>query len=168
MNKIAIIYSFNTVKTAKIAGMIKDHLGDEAVEMLNAEDITGKTFLKHKNLILGVPTWFDGELPNYWDEFVPELEELNLKGYNIALFGLGDQKNYPENFVDGMGILGKILEKRGAKLIGFTSVEGYAFEQSAALKGDNFMGLAIDYENQGSKNKERVKNWTSRLKKEFA
>jgi flavodoxin I len=166
--KTAIIYSFNTIKTAKIAQLIKDAFEGDTIEMVNAEDINGKTFMKYKNLILGVPTWFDGELPNYWDEFVPELEELNLKGYKIALFGLGDQKSYPENFVDGIGILGIILEKQGAKLIGFTSTEGYSFENSAALKNDMFMGLAIDYENQGSKNKERVKKWVEQIKKEFS
>ncbi len=168
MKKIAIIYSFNTVKTAKIANLIKENIGEDKVKMTNAEDINGKTFLSHKNLILGVPTWFDGELPNYWDEFVPELEELNLKGYKIALFGLGDQKNYPENFVDGIGLLGNILEERGAELIGFTSTDGYSFEKSAALKNNMFMGLAIDYENQGSKNKDRVRKWVEQIEKEFS
>jgi len=167
MKKIAIIYSFNTIKTGKIAKLIQENFTDVPVEMINAEEITAKEFLRNKNLILGVPTWFDGELPNYWDEFVPELEELDLKGYTFALFGLGDQKNYPENFVDGIGILGKILENKGAKLIGFISTEGYNFESSAALKDNMFMGLAIDYENQGSKNKERVKRWVEQLRKEF-
>lgn len=167
MKKTAIIYSFNTVKTGKIAKLIHEAIKDSKVEMVNAEDISAKKFLSYSNLILGVPTWFDGELPNYWDEFVPEMEEMSLKGKTIALFGLGDQKNYPENFVDGIGILGSLLEEKGASLVGFTSVTGYAFENSLAQRGDKFMGLAIDYENQGSKNKDRVKKWVEQLKKEF-
>ena len=167
MKKTAIIYSFNTVKTGKIAKLIYEAFGNESIEMVNAEEITGKQLLSYENLILGVPTWFDGELPNYWDEFTPELEEMNLKGKTIALFGLGDQKNYPENFVDGIGILGTLLEEKGAELVGFTSTDGYKFEQSTALRDNMFIGLAIDYENQGSKNKERVKKWVDQLKTQF-
>jgi flavodoxin I len=168
MNKIALIYSFNTKKTGKIAAQVKEAFGDDAVEMLNAEDITEELFLSFDRIIMGVATWFDGELPNYWDEFVPALEDLDLKGKKIALFGLGDQKGYPENFLDGVGIMAEILEACGATLVGFTSAEGYEFESSRALRDNIFAGLAIDYENQGSMNKQRVAAWVEQLKKEFA
>jgi flavodoxin I len=168
MNKTAIIYSFNTKKTGKIAGRIKEAFGEEQVEMVNAEELTEAKFLGFEQLILGVPTWFDGELPNYWDEFVPALEDLDLKGKKIALFGLGDQKGYPENFLDGLGIMADILEGQGASLVGFTSTDGYEFESSRAQRGEQFAGLAIDYENQGSMNKERVAAWVEQLKKEFS
>jgi len=168
MNKTAIIYSFNTKKTGKIAAQIQGAFNDPAIEMLNAEEITEDLFLSFDQIIMGVPTWFDGELPNYWDEFVPALEEMDLKNKKIALFGLGDQKGYAENFLDGVGIMAEILEAQGAVLVGFTSTEGYEFESSRALRKDQFAGLAIDYENQGSMNKQRVAAWTEELKKEFA
>ncbi len=167
MEKTAIIYSFNTVKTAQAAKLIIESFADENIDMVNAEDITGEKFLQYKNLILGVPTWFDGELPNYWDEFLPELEELDLKGRRIAIFGPGDQRNYPENFVDGIGILGRFLEERGAELVGFTPASEYNFEKSAALRGKKFMGLPLDFENQASRNKERITRWVKQLKKEL-
>ena len=168
MNKTAIIYSFNTKKTGKIAVQIQEGFKDPAIEMLNAEEITEDLFLSYDRIIMGVPTWFDGELPNYWDEFVPALEEMDLKGKKMALFGLGDQKGYPENFLDGVGIMAEILEAQGAKLVGFTSTEGYTFESSRALQNDQFMGLTIDYENQGSMNKQRIAAWIDQLRKEFA
>ncbi len=91
--------------------------------MVNAEEISRRDFhLPIDQIIMGVPTWFDGELPNYWDEFVPALEDMDLTGKKIALYGLGDQKGYPENFLDGMGIMAEILEEQGATLVGFTSV----------------------------------------------
>lgn len=167
MNRTAIIYSFNTRKTGKIAERIKEEFHDDQVVPVNAEDLTQETFTSFDQIIMGVPTWFDGELPNYWDEFLPTLEDLDLSGKKIALYGLGDQKGYPENFVDGMGIMAGILEARGATLVGFTSVKGYEFESSRALRGSQFTGLAIDYENQGSMNMERVANWVAQLKKEF-
>jgi len=168
MKKIAVIYSFNTNKTAKIAERIKEAFGEENVEMVNAEELTAEKFAEFDNLILGVPTWFDGELPNYWDEFLPDLEEIDLSSKNIAIYGLGDQVKYSENFVDGLGIMAEILRKGNANILGMTSVEGYEFESSRGVEGDKFLGLAIDYENQGSKNKERVNAWVEQLKKEFS
>ncbi len=51
--------------------------------------------------------------------------------------------------------------------MGFTSTEGYEFESSRAQRGDKFIGLAIDYENQGSMNKERIAAWVEQLKGAF-
>lgn len=168
MKKTAIIYSFNTKKTGKIAERIREALGEKQVEMVNAEELTEELFMSFDQIIMGVATWFDGELPNFWDEFVPALEEMDMKDKKIALFGLGDQKGYSENFIDGVGVMAEILEDQNAKLVGFTSTDGYEFEGSRALRGNQFCGLAIDYENQGSMNKERVNAWVDQLKREFS
>lgn len=167
MKKTAIIYSFNTKKTAKAAEQIKDAFNDDAVELVNAEDITSSVFGSYSQMVLGIPTWFDGELPNYWDEFVPELEDMDLKGKKIALYGLGDQKGYPENFQDGLGILTEILENQGAEIVGLTSTEGYTFESSRGVRDDHFLGLALDFENQGAKNKTRIPAWVKALQSVF-
>jgi flavodoxin I len=168
MKKTAIIYSFNTKKSGKIADQIKEEFNDDSVELVNAEDITEEIFTSFDQLILGVPTWFDGELPNYWDEFVPAIEDMDLSKVKVALYGLGDQKGYPENFQDGMGLMAEILEAQDAEIVGLTSIEGYTYERSRAQRGDNFVGLAIDYENQGSLNKERIPAWVVELKKHFS
>lgn len=167
MKKTAIIYSFNTKKTGKVAEQIIKAFEDKNLEVLNAEDLSEENFLAFDQMILGVPTWFDGELPNYWDEFVPAIEDMDLNGKKMALYGLGDQKGYPENFLDAVGILGTILEEQGAQLVGLTSTEGYEYESSKAERNGQFMGLAIDYENQGSMNKTRIPAWVEQLKGEF-
>ncbi|RZT93458.1 flavodoxin I [Ancylomarina subtilis] len=166
--KIGLIYSFNTIKTSKNAEKIKKAFGkDFDIEMVNVEEIDEKSFLSFDNMLLGVPTWFDGELPNYWDEFMPAIEQLKLKGKKVALFGLGDQVGYPENFVDAIGLLAIALEERGAKVIGLTSPEGYTFERSVALRDGKFLGLPLDIENQAALTDERIKAWVEQLKKEF-
>ncbi len=167
MEKIALIYSFNTQNTAQIAKLIKEIYGQSELEEIDAGEINGNKFLSYNKLILGVPTWFDGELPGYWDEFVPELETLNLTGKKIAIFGNGDQIGYPENFIDAVGIMAEILIKQGAEIVGETSADGYTFEKSRALKNEKFLGLAIDFENQAAMNDKRVKEWVDQLKKEF-
>jgi len=167
MKKIGLIYSFNTKKTGQMARRIVEAMGPENIQEVNAETLTEEQFTTFDNLILGVPTWNDGELPNYWDEFVPALEDLNLKGKHIAIFGAGDQKGYPENFVDAVGLMAGLVENKGATLVGFTSTEGYTFESSLAKRGNKFCGLALDFENQPGKNKERIAAWCELLKKEF-
>ncbi len=167
MSKTGLFYSFNTKKSKLVAEKIMNAFGKDAIEVNNTEVLTEENFLKYDRLILSVPTWFDGELPNYWDEFVPALEDLDLKGKKIALFGLGNQKDYAENFMDGIGILGELLEDRGAKLVGFTDTDGYAYESSRAERGDQFCGLAIDQDNQAKLTNQRVKDWVGQVKKEF-
>ena len=167
MNKTAIIYSFNTQKSKKVAEKIIEAYGKDKIEAVNAEDLTSEVFEKNDNFILSTPTWFDGELPNYWDEFVPELEEMDLKKKTFAVFGLGDQKGYPENFCDAIGILVEILEDCGATIVGKIPAEGYTFESSRAQRGDMFVGLLLDQENQGRLTGDRVKKWVAQLKKEM-
>lgn len=167
MGKTAIIYSYNTQKSKKVAEKIIAAFGESNIEAVNAEELTKEVFENFDNFILSSPTWFDGELPNYWDEFVPDLEEMDLSGKTFAVFGLGDQKGYPENFCDAIGILVGILEVCGAKIIGFTSLEGYSYESSRAERGGQFVGLPIDQENQARLTQGRIESWVAQLKKEI-
>lgn len=165
--KTAIIYSFHTQKSKKVSEKIIEAFGKSKIEAVNAEEVSKETFEKYDNFILSTPTWFDGELPNYWDEFVPDLEEMDLKGKKFAIFGLGDQKGYPENFCDAIGILAEVIEECGGDVIGHTSTEGYNYESSRAQRGNEFVGLPLDQENQARLTSNRVKNWVEELKKEF-
>jgi flavodoxin I len=162
-----LIYSFNTRKSKKISEKIAEAFGKSELDVVNAEEVNKDILDKYDRFILSVPTWFDGELPNYWDEFAPDLEEMELKGKKFAIFGLGDQKGYPENFCDAIGIMAEIIEDCGGEVVGFTSAEGYDFESSRALRGDKFTGLALDQENQARMTSGRIKNWVEQLKKEF-
>lgn len=167
MEKIGIFYSFNSHKTKLVAEKIIEKYSENEIEAVNAETVTEEEFLKFNRLILGVPTWFDGEFPNYWDEFVPAIEELDLSGKKIAIYGLADQKGYPENFGDAVGLMADLVRQRGAEVIGETSPEGYAFEGSKALQNGKFIGLIIDQENQARHTPERLDMWIEELKKNF-
>ncbi len=167
MKKIGLFYSANAVKTSQIAKKIREVMGAENIDIIPVEQAWGNDFEAYDNLIIGVSTWFDGELPTYWDELVPELESLKLKGKKVALFGLGDQVNYPDNFVDGLGILGAAFEKAGATLIGYTAIDDYSFNSSKAAQGDKWCGLVLDIENQSKMTDRRIKTWCEQLKTEM-
>ena len=47
------------------------------------------------------------------------------------------------NYVEAMKHFYDAVEPKGAKIVGFTSTDGYDFEASeAVIDGDKFMGLA--------------------------
>jgi flavodoxin I len=160
--KTAIIYSHSATKTKQAAKHIKEafekQIDDIDVDGLNPDDLK-----KYDLLILGAPTWFDGELPHYWDELVPAIEDLNLKKQKVAIFGNGDQVKYPENFGDAVGLLAEVFESAGATTIGKTSTEGYTFEASKAIRDGEFAGLILDFENQSKLNKSRAKTWVEAI-----
>jgi len=167
MSKTGIFYSFSTKNSAGVAEKIKEVFGKDKIDTIAIDEMTDDQFLAYDNYILSSPTWFDGELAGYWDEFVPALEDMDLHGKTVAIFGLGDQIAYPENFGDAVGLLANILEKQGAKIVGETSTRGYTFEKSKAIRNGKFIGLLIDVENQDDLTDDRVNSWVSEIKKQF-
>ena len=167
MKKIGLFYAAKAEKTSWVAERIQKEFGESHIEAVPIEQAWQNDFAAYDCFIVGASTWFDGELPTYWDELVPELETLDLKGKRVALFGLGDQANYPDNFVDGLGILGEAFEKAGATLVGYTSAQGYTFNHSRALRDDKWCGLVIDMENQPKLTDKRIKEWCGQLEREL-
>lgn len=167
MKKIGLFYGTTTAKTTLVALKIREAFGEEQVDIIPVENAEKKDFESYQNIIAGTSTWFDGELPTYWDEIIPELQTIDLSGKNVAIFGLGDQVNYPDNFVDGIGILAKVFENCHARIVGRTSTADYQFNQSRAVNNQEFLGLAIDIENQPDQTEERIIQWVNELKKEF-
>lgn len=162
--KAAIIYSHSAKKTSQVANQIKKELKLKEIDDLNVENLNTNNLKNYNLLILGAPTWFDGELPGYWDELVPAIEQLNLKKVKVAIFGNADQSRYFENFGDAVGLLAEVFESAGATVIGYTTTEGYKFESSKALRDGKFCGLILDFENQHKKNDQRILNWIENLR----
>ena len=146
MKKIGLFYGGTTAKTAVVALKIQEAFAENEVVLIPIEGATRKEFESFDNIIAGTSTWFDGELPTYWD---------------------GDQERYPDNFVDGIGILAEAFTKSNAELIGFMPVNDYHFTQSRAVKEGHFLGLPLDIENQSEQTEERILKWVAKLKKEF-
>jgi flavodoxin I len=161
--KIAIVYSHSAKKTSQVAKEITA-LFDNKVVDFNVDTLDVNSLASFDLLLLGAPSWFDGELPTYWDELVPAIEKTKFNKTKIAIFGNGDQVGYPENFGDAVGLLAEVFQNSGAKIIGQTSIEGYKFQSSKALENNQFLGLVLDFENQKSKNKTRIQDWVISIK----
>merc|ERR1712003_418772 len=100
-------YSTSTGNTETVAGYIAEAAGLEANEIGDAsdDDISGSDAL-----IVGAPTWHTGadeqRSGTAWDDWLYDtLPNLDLDGKKVAVFGVGDQQSYCDNYCDAAGEL---------------------------------------------------------------
>ncbi|MDD5216114.1 MAG: flavodoxin [Methylococcales bacterium] len=171
MAKVGIFFGTDTGNTRKFAKKIAQQLGDAIADKpVNISKASVEDLLAYDMLILGSPTYGDGELPGLssgvqesWEEFLPQLAGADFSGKTIALYGLGDQAGYADNFVDAIGILYDTFSCCNAKFIGFTSCEGYEFNRSKAQMDDKFVGLVLDEDCQKELSEQRLMAWLSEI-----
>jgi flavodoxin I len=166
---IKLIYGSDTGNTEIIQQDVVDLLDEHDVSVVDLADIEPSDWDSHEFYILGIPTWYDGDLQSDWEDYFPTFQELDFTGKTFAIFGLGDQIGYAEWFCDGVGILAEVILKNGGKVVGYTDKDKiYDFEKSLALKDENtFYGLCLDEDNQPHETIERLTNWVSKIKNEF-
>lgn len=166
---MAIFFGSTTGNTEHIAEMINSELGDLVDHMANIVDAEPNDLLQYDVLIFGIPTWNVGELQYDWEDFLPSLQGIDLTGKKIAMFGLGDSHGYAENFLDALGLLWTEVKKMGRpELIGVWPTQGYEFDESLGMFDENhFLGLGLDEENQSDLHDERIKGWTSQVRREL-
>lgn len=159
--KIAIVYGSTGGNAEDVAKKIQSNLKVDA-ELLDIGSTDADTINSFDALILGSSTWYDGELQDDWDAF--DMDSLELKGKKVALFGVGDQQEYGDEFCNALGILYEVCVQKGAQIYGDKwSTEGYDFEASSAVVDGAFVGLAIDQENEEDLTDERVEKWVKNL-----
>jgi flavodoxin I len=172
MSSIGIFFATDTGRTRRIAKLIAQKLGDAAAAPVNINRATAADLAQYRALILGTPTLGDGELPGIdsgsqtagWLEFLPQFEGQDWSGKTVALFGLGDQEKYPDEFVDAIALLHDAVAACGATVVGDTAIEGYRFKTSQAVVDGRFLGLALDQINQAALTEARVDAWLAAVR----
>ena len=168
MAKIGLFYGTQTGNTETIAVSIQEEMGGESmVDLLDIADVSPKNFEEYSFIIIGCPTWNIGDLQSDWEAFYDELDGVDFAGKKVAYFGPGDQIGYADNFQDAMGVLEEKIASLGGQTVGYWPVEEYDFNESKALRGGKFVGLALDEDNQPEMTDDRVKTWAAQVKKEF-
>ena len=183
MAKIGLFYGSSTCYTEMVAEKIQAQLGPDQVDVFNIAETQVENLKRYPLLILGIPTWDYGECQEDWAQQLEELTKLDLSGQLIALFGLGDQINYDEWFLDAVGILYQALKHTNASFIGAYPTAGFQFSQSKALyctqqdapyflnhqriQEESFIGLAIDEENEADKTAPRLSSWCQQILEEY-
>jgi flavodoxin I len=174
MANVGIFFGTDTGNTRRIAKTIADTLTpDVSAKPVNIRNSSVEDLLKFDTLILGSPTYGEGQLPGLasgtstesWAEFLPKLAGNDFSGKKVAIYGLGNQKGYPGEFVDAMFYLYEQFKQCGATMIGSWAIDGYLFKQSKAIIDNRFVGLALDQENQKELTPSRLETWLTILGK---
>ena len=172
MAKVGIFFGTDTGNTRRIAKDIATALGSAiAAKPVNVRNASVTDMLAYDTLILGTPTYGEGLLPGLstgnatesWEEFLPALAGQDFSGKKVAIYGLGNQKSYPAEFVDAVFYLYEQFKQCGATIIGEWATEGYNFKASKAVVDGRFVGLALDQENQKDLTPERLDAWLKML-----
>ena len=170
--KIGLFFGTSTGSTEEAANLIASEFGSDVVEgPIEIDSLKGNVaaeFVKHDALIVGTPTWNTGadteRSGTGWDEiYYGEMQDLDISGKKVAVFGLGDSVSYSENYADASGELHDVFQNLGANMLGYTSQEGYEHDDSKAIRGDKFCGLLLDAVNQEDLTQERIKQWVAQL-----
>lgn len=166
MKPVGIFYGSTYGTTEKSALMIQQALGSDVAQIFNLKTATVEDMKPFSNLIFGTSAWGIGEMQDEWEKTIDNLSQLDFSERKVALFGLGDQKEYPESFVDALGTLYCRMPDKSC-VIGEWPIEGYDFYFSLANKDGKFVGLALDHHHQEDLSEERIEKWVESLKKQF-
>ena len=168
---VGLFFGSTNGNTESVGRLIQQEFADQAginIELFDVADFYLEEMLEFDYLILGIPTWNVGMLQRDWEAILEEFDMLNLQGKRAAIYGLGDQVGYPDNFGDALFFLADKLESRGATLAGAWPTEGYNFTASWAVRDGQFIGLMLDEDNQTDLTPSRVAAWVAQLLREFA
>jgi len=159
MQKIGLFYASSTGNTEDAAVRIKEKMSGFDIDLNNVKNCIENALKNYDLLIFGVSTWGDGELQDDWEDYIENLNEENLLNKTVAIFGLGDQEEYCDNFLDAMGTIYDKVIGSGANVVGAWPSDGYDFESSTALRDGEFVGLGLDEDNQFDLSEDRISRW---------
>jgi flavodoxin I len=169
MARVGIFFGSDTGNTEAVAQMIQKELGKQLIDVFDIAKSSKEDIASFDLIMIGIPTWYYGEAQCDWDDFFPELEQIDFTNKLVALFGCGDQEDYSEYFLDAMGTVRDIIEPRGAIIVGHWPTAGYHFDASRALiDADHFVGLGIDEDRQPELTKQRVQQWCAQIREEMS
>lgn len=166
MKKIGIFYGSTSGTTVGVVDELEFYLKKDEHQIYDVAE--GISELKdYENLILITPTYGVGELQADWENVIDEFCKIDFSGKVVGIVGVGNQYAFGESFVGGMKVLYDIVINNGGKVVGFTSNEGYHYEETESVIDNQFVGLAIDEVNQGEFTPDRIEKWISDIKPLF-
>lgn len=169
MRRLGVISGSTTGATQRVAQYLANQLPPcWIMACADIDELEVEDFASFDQVILGISTWGRGEAQRSWKRFLDELcPEDRFDGLRIAVFGLGDQYDYADTFVDAVGLLYDEFTARGARGgYGFQGTGCYRFRESRAAADGTFCGLPIDQANQASLTPVRCQHWLRQLYRE--
>lgn len=166
MTRIGIFFASETGNTAAIAQLLWwRHLPPGVADLHDIDYVDAAQMDAYDSLIIGTSTMGCGDYPTPLEAFLPQLDKIDFTGKTVALFGLGDQIGYPDEFCDALGMLYQELRQRGAHIVGSWPTAGYDYSASRADLGEGaFCGLVLDEDNQPQLTGHRLAWWVEAIR----
>ncbi len=118
MKKVGIFYASMTGNTEEIGYLLKEYIEqhslDYQISMRRIKDATPYELLDYDIILLGTYTWGNGDLPDEYFPFYDDMENVDLKGKVISIFGSGDESY--KTFCFAVDILKEKVESLNAIL----------------------------------------------------
>ena len=173
MDKIGLFFGSETGTTRLVAKKMQKKLGDALCDKpVNVNRCSMDDLLRYNALILGTPSYGEGEIPGKslgcfepnWEEFFAQgPDQPDFSGKRIAFFGLGAQERYADRFASSLLPLVEKFRSWGAEIVGDWPTTGYTYQYSAAEVDGRFLGLIIDQRTQGMFTDERLEAWLAQV-----
>ena len=163
--KIGLFFGSDTGITEELTHEIVEAFDNIVVKEISQANTLD--FQEYDAIILGLSTWYDGDLQSDWETFFEEFKTIDFTGKKVAIYGLGDQIGYAEYFIDGVGILAEVIIQNGGEVIAKWPVKGYRHTDSKAIIPNDegyFYGLALDNDNESDLNEGRINSWLDLVK----
>lgn len=167
MKETVIIYGSTSGNCESIANRIAHALGVSSSSVVSASDLTPELINNHTNLILGSSTWGCGDLQDEWYDAIEVIRSSDLTGKTVAVFGCGDSCGFSTTFCDAMSAIYEAAMTAGGRMVGAVATDGYTFDESASVVNGEFVGLALDEDNESDKTDSRIAAWVESIKPEL-
>jgi flavodoxin I len=164
MGKAGIFYGSSTGTTEKVAGIIAEKLGISSNDVHNIES-DRNDLSEYDFLIFGSSSTGLGDLQYFWEDYLDTLKSADLSGKTVALFCCGDSYTYSDTFCGAMRTIYDALKDKGCTIVGGVSTDGYETDDTDAVIDGEFVGLAIDNDNEEDKTQERIDSWVKLIHK---
>ena len=117
--KTLILYGSTTGNTEHLAATLNDYLSNSKLdtELKEVVEVNSALIKEYQLLIMGSSTWGEGELQEDFEEFYDDMENYSFQDKRFAVFGPGEEDNYPDTFCDAVDIIEKKLSELGAKKV---------------------------------------------------
>lgn len=116
MGNILMVYASMTGNTQEMAEAIAEGIRSTGAQLVVKEvlDAAAHEMDGYEGIVLGAYTWGDGELPDEFLDFYEEMDEINLEGKKVAVFGSCDSAY--EHVGAAVDILLQKAKERGADI----------------------------------------------------
>ncbi|MCQ2207511.1 MAG: flavodoxin [Paludibacteraceae bacterium] len=159
--KTVVYFGSTTGDCERIAKSIASKLN---ADIHNVSELSDADMQAYDLIVLGSSTWGYGDLQDDWEGAISTLSSANLAGKKVAVFGCGDSASYSDTYCNAIGLIYDAASTTGATMVGGgLSTDSYEFSDSAAVRDNAFVGLALDEVNQPELTDSRIDAWVKTL-----